>query len=75
MNLKNFLEGVAIISKYYDNPEGYHIGADNDQIYLYATDNAITEEDISTLRDLGWFQPEVGTDDEYSPGDGWSSWV
>jgi hypothetical protein len=73
MNLKNFADGLSIIRKYYKNPDGYHMGAEHDQIYLYATDNPMSAEDVAALRLLGWFQPEIGED--YSPEDRWSCFV
>jgi len=56
MNLKNFLDGINIIRKYYDDQNGYHLGAEHDQFYLYETDRFVSEKDQSLLRELGWFQ-------------------
>ena len=28
MNLRDFSEGIKILSRYYDDPDGYHIGAE-----------------------------------------------
>lgn len=79
MSLKDFLDGVAIIQAFYDEPGGYHIGAEHDQIYLYATDVPIDADSVAKLRELGWFQPDVedGPDGvpAYDPSTGWSTFV
>lgn len=79
MNLKNFVEGITILQPYYDMPDGYHLGAEHDQIFLYATSRPVSDEDVKKLRELGWFQSEVLTDDDekpvYDPTEGWSAYV
>jgi hypothetical protein len=82
MNLKDFKAGVEIISKYYDDADGYHIGAEHDVFYMYQTDNPITKEDLDALIAHGWFQEEVelGDDDEYKATDydqeeGWACYT
>ena len=73
MKLSNFIEGLRTLQQYYENGEGYHIGAEHDQFYCCQTDKPLTPEDVQKMRDLGWFQPEQGDDAEYSPEDGWSA--
>ena len=63
MNLKNIREGIDIISKYYDDPEGYHTGADHDQFYRWETDRPVSDEDKARLDELGWM---------YEEGNSWS---
>ena len=79
MNLKNFIAGIEIIKTYYNNQEGYHIGAEHDQIYLYETDRPITPEHVEMLEELDWFQPDAYEDDEgeteYDPNIGWGAFV
>jgi uncharacterized protein YqhQ len=58
MNLKNFIDGVDILKKYYDNLGGYHLGAEHDQIYLYQTDKPLSDEDQTKMKSLKWFQPD-----------------
>lgn len=41
MNLKNFIEGINTLRPYYEEPDGYHLGAEHDEIYLYATDRPL----------------------------------
>ena len=79
MDLNSFIEGLKTLKPYYDNGDGYHIGADHDHFYAYATDRPLTPEDVQKMRDLGWFQ--TGQEDEdddsaaYDPEDGWSAFV
>jgi hypothetical protein len=75
MKLSNFLEGLLTLKPYYDGEDGYHIGAEHDQFYAYATDRPLSAEDIAKMRELGWFQPEAGDGDPYEPEDGWSAFT
>lgn len=75
MNLGSFITGAEIIRKYYSARDGYHLAAEHDQIYLYPTDHPMTEEDVFAVKELGWFQDDVGDDDEYDPTSGWSCYV
>lgn len=79
MSLKDFLEGVAIIQAFYDEPGGYHLGAEHDQIYLYATTKPMDEDSVKKLRELGWFQVGAVDDGEgdvvYDPSASWSAFV
>lgn len=75
MNLKNFCEGLAILAPHYDKLDGYHLGAEHDQIFLYATNRPLSEEAVAKMRELGWFQPEQDDDAPYDPGEGWSAFV
>jgi len=74
MKLSDFVDGLNILRPYYIDPDGYHIGAEHDQFYAYATDRALSAEDQERMRTLGWFQPETD-DDEYSIEDGWSAFT
>lgn len=68
MKIDYFLDGIQILRKYYHDPNGYHIGAEHDKVYVYATDIPVNPEDLKKLCDLGWFQEIDGDDeDEYSP--------
>lgn len=75
MNLGNFIRGLTIIQKYYDNPEGYHIGAEHDQFYAYTTDRRVSDEDFSMLKELMWFQVGVEDEDVYESNAAWSAYV
>lgn len=74
MNLKNLVEGIEILRKHFDNPDGYHLGAEHDQVYIYATDKPLDAENVTALRSLGWFQPDTSEDD-YAPEESWSAFT
>ena len=79
MNLKDFLAGINILSPYYDKPDGYCIGAEHDQFYMYATDRPLTPEDAQKMVDLNWFQEDSDRDDDgnliYDDENGWSAFT
>jgi hypothetical protein len=74
MTLENFIEGCKILQPYYENPNGYHLGAEHDQIFVYATQNPLSENDVQKMRDLGFFQPDT-SEEQYDAEDGWSAFV
>lgn len=74
MKFSNFIEGLNILKPYYDNQDGFHIGAEHDQFYAYKTDRPLSSEDIEKMHNLGWFQPET-RDSKYNPEDGWSAFT
>lgn len=74
MNLHEFRRGLDVFSMYYADAEGYHLAAEHDQIYLYPSDSPMSEDDVATVKALGWFQEDT-PEDEYSPDDGWSCFV
>ena len=80
MRLSNFINGINILRPYYDDSDGFHIGAEHDQFYAYATDRALSPEDQKAMCELGWFQPESGFSEDsdgidYAPEDGWSAFI
>lgn len=66
MKLSELVQGIQILSTYYDDPDGYHVGAEHDVLYLYATDRPLSEEDVKSMLALGWFQ-ESGASSEDEP--------
>ena len=74
MNLKNFIAGVEILRPYYEDMDGHHLSAGHDQIYLYATQDPLTETDAKRMFELGWFQDECARE-VYDPSEGWSCHV
>lgn len=81
MEFDKFVEGLTILRKYYDDPSGYHIGAQHDQFYAGATNQPLMDADFVRMKALGWFQPEQDYDSEdddaipYDPEDGWSAFT
>ena len=73
--LSNLLDGLNLLLPYYNDPNGYHIGAEHDQFYAYATDRPLSDADVAKMIELGWFQPEQEEGDPYSPVDGWSAFT
>ena len=76
MTIGNFLEGLSIFVKYYnDGPKNYALGADHDVIYIYPTDVPIVEDDVKALIKLGFTQLGVGPDEVYLLREGWVAYV
>lgn len=79
MKLSNFVDGLNILRPYYNDPDGYHLGAEHDEVHVYATDKPLSSEDVKKLLALGWFQPEGGagedTPDAYDPQGGWQAFT
>lgn len=83
MTINQLINGAAIFKKYFEDPDGYHIAAEHDQIFVYPTDFPISGEDLFELRKGGWFQEDVHSDEDdpssiegclhtYAPREGWS---
>lgn len=75
MNLKDIMRGLEILKPHFNDEAGYHMGAEHDQIYVYATDKPLPIEAAKELMKLGWFQPDTDDDAGYSLDDGWSCFV
>ena len=80
MKLNDFIEGLTILQDYYNDPNGYHIGAEHDQFFIYNTDLPLSEEHVTRMFALGWFQPDAKIVNgervnDYDPDDGWSTFV
>lgn len=82
MTLKKLRAGLEILARYFDDEDHYHLGAEHDQVYVYATDRPVATEDVASLVALGWFQHEVEVDEDadfgvsdYDPAEGWSAYV
>lgn len=67
MRLSNFIKGLQILQKYYDQ-DGFHLAAEHDEFYCYGTDRPLSREDIQTMKELGWHQDEEG---EYDRSNSW----
>ena len=80
MNTAEVLEGLNILQKYRTKPNGYHLGAEHDVLYAFATDLPVSEDDLKRLYELGWEQHEVKSNDDdtpgpYDPEEGWAAFV
>lgn len=76
MKLSNFIEGLLILKQYYEGQDGYHIGAEHDQFYAFATSIPLEPATVHRMKSLGWFQPEMnGPDSPYDPAVGWSAFT
>jgi hypothetical protein len=81
MQMNLFVEGLHLLLPYYDDPEGYHLGAEHDIIYVYATNKPVPEATVKRLIELGFFQPDVSYDGDdfeikhYQPEEGWAAYV
>ena len=79
--LNDFIEGLKTLQPYYNDPNGYHIGAEHDQFYAYMTDRPLTPEDVQKMHSLGWFQLDINDDEdseddvEYDPDLDWSTYT
>jgi hypothetical protein len=78
MKLHELSQAIQILTPYYDDPDGYHVGAEHDVMYLYATDRPLSAEDVARMLALGWFQESGATDDDpeaYDAEEGWQSFT
>lgn len=75
MKLSNFIEGLKILQPHYEGGDGYHIGAEHDQFYAYATATPLTDAEVTRMRELGWFQPDMPAVSPYAPEEGWSAFT
>lgn len=45
-NLQQILDGINIIRRYYNNPIGYQLSANNGELYMDSTDTPISDDDL-----------------------------
>lgn len=80
MNLKGMLIGIATAQPYYEKPDGYHLSAEHDQIWLHATNTPMTPEAVKAMIDAGWFQVDVEYEgyfkvENYDPEESWTCYT
>jgi hypothetical protein len=72
MTLSNFVLGVNILKRYYDN-DGDYVSSYGDMIYFYPTSGRMSSKDVQSMVDNGWFQlrstPSDGILAQFSAGD------
>ena len=64
MQTSAIIEGLTILEKYRDKPDGYNCGAEHDILYVYATDKPVESDDLLRLIELGWFQDDADYGDD-----------
>jgi|JI8StandDraft_1071087.scaffolds.fasta_scaffold598636_1 hypothetical protein len=70
MKTPKIIEGLTILQKYRDEPDGFHTGAEHDCIYAFQTSKPLSQEDLARMIELGWFQEDTDYgDDEETGGD------
>lgn len=74
MKLGELMRGIEILRPHYTDPDGYHMGCEHDQFYMYQTDTQLSEAEAAEMFKLGWFQ-EGGEENVYTTDDGWSAFV
>lgn len=81
MKLNNLIEGLLILKPHYEKGgDSYCIGAEHDQFFAYQTDTPLTDDEVTKMWELGWFQPETPDDEDenpgpYNPEDGWTAFT
>jgi len=77
METPKIIEGLTILQKYRTDPDGFHTGAEHDQLCAYETDTPVSEEDFNRLIELGWFQPDTNSEkyEDYTNSEVWSCYV
>lgn len=56
----NFIAGLVILTKYFDDANECNIGAEYDVVYVFQTDKDVTENDKITLNELGFYPSDSG---------------
>jgi hypothetical protein len=56
MLISKLIEGLTILEKYRDRPNGCKTGAEHGCIFGFATDRPLSEIDLQRIVELGWFQ-------------------
>lgn len=82
MNLSEILGGIETLRPFYEKPDGFHVGAEHDVVYLYATDKPLTPEAVAKMVEFGWFQEGAEYDprdgfkaENYDPSESWTAYV
>lgn len=76
MKTTAIIEGLQILEKYRDKPDGFNCGAEHDEIHAYPTDKPLSTEDLGKMIELGWLQtrPDYSTAfsaSDYRVNEGW----
>ena len=82
MRTHEIVAGMNLLLPYYDKPDGFHTGAEHDQLFMFATSRPLAPEDLAKMIELGWHQEhderDYGEDfapKDYRPEEPWVSYV
>jgi len=56
MKTTGIIEGLTILEKYRDQPDGEECYTHHDMLHIYATDQPVESDDLERLIELGWSQ-------------------
>lgn len=73
MQLEQFVKGLELLSRHFERDK-YPLTCEHDQFYVAATETPLDSSEVQRLRELGWFQPEIG-EERYDPEEPWSAFV
>ena len=59
MTIGNLIDGASILRQYFEGNDGFHVGAEHDQIFIYATHRPVSKEHVLQLFGMAWFQPDA----------------
>ena len=63
MKTSQIIEGLTILEKYRDKPDGHSCDTGHDVLYAKATDRPVEQPDLDRLIEMGWFQVGVEYED------------
>ena len=78
MRTREIIAGLQILMPFYTDQNGYHTGANLNEIYAYPTDKPISDVALDNMIGFGWHQDYEGrnnderyTRKEYRPDQRW----
>ena len=82
MRTKDIIEGLTILEKYQDTPDGSICGAEHGQLFAFDTDQPVVGDDLDRLIEMGWFQEDADLGEDrkfmakhYDPSVGWAAYI
>jgi hypothetical protein len=79
MTLGTFIRGLQVLRSHFDD-DGHYVEATMEEVMVHATHTPLSDDEVTQLRDDGWFQPnafdeETQEDGPYDPSDSWSCYA
>jgi hypothetical protein len=72
MTTAKIIEGLTILEKYHNHPDGYNCDAEHDVLHAHRTDRPLKADDLSRMIAIGWLQERRDLQtDGYDPEEGW----